>query len=295
MLTLAYDGTDFCGWQKQFPHEDSVPAGYVMSGETGTADMAGGASGERPRVELRTVQSVLERAVRHVVREPIVLNGASRTDSGVHAKGQVVAFTCSDTGGREGGWPVDRGTRPLVRAINARLPDDVLVIDASVVDQSFNPVIGATSKCYTYRLYTGEDRPLWQRRTVLHLWRELNVEAMDAAARLIEGEHDFAGFAAAGHGRLTTVRTVFSCRVERAGTRDIVMTVVGSGFLWNMVRIIAGTLVDVGAGKRSNDDVLEALRTGDRNKAGPTLPPMGLCLEWIRYGGSDEDGVEGKA
>lgn len=305
-LTVAYDGTDFCGWQKQFPHGDAVPDKYVLRADEGVSgSIAGGmaadvvtdaplagaqgsarlqTSEDRARVELRTVQSVLERAVQAVVREPVVIHGASRTDAGVHAKGQVAAFTCSDEGGRTGGWPAERGTRSLVRAVNSRLPDDVLVTSAEIVDPEFNPIIGATSKAYSYRIWTSEDRPLWNRRTVLHLWRELDDRAMDEAAQAIVGEHDFAGFAAAGHGRQTTVRTVFACRVRRESDREIVIDITGSGFLWNMVRIIGGTLVEVGAGKMNREDVEEVLRTGDRAKAGPTLPPTGLCLEWIRYG-----------
>ena len=301
-LTIAYEGTNFCGWQKQFPHADAVPTAPRMTPET-LLDSAGvgadegephgpAATGEpnheqtnpaRPRVELRTVQSVLERAVRIVTREPVIIHGASRTDAGVHARGQVAAFTCSDTGGREGGWPETRGGDTLCRAINARLPADVLVTGAQVVDPGFNPITGAVSKSYTYTLWTGHDRPLWERRTALHIWQPLDAEAMDSAAQLLVGEHDFAAFAAAGHGRKTTIRTIFSCRVRRESSERIVMEVSGNGFLWNMVRIIAGTLVEIGKGKMSPSQIDEALRTGERTKAGPTLPPTGLCLEWIRY------------
>lgn len=285
-LTLAYDGTDFCGWQKQFPHQDSVPAHLLLTPDASAAPPetpAPESSHERPRVELRTVQSVLERAVRAVVREPVHVMGASRTDAGVHAAGQVAAFTCSSSGGREGGWPVERGTAPLVRAINARLPDDVLVLAADVVPDDFEPVTGAIRKAYSYRLWTSADRPLWERRSVLHVWNPLDDRAMDAAARIFEGEHDFAGFAAAGHGRLTTVRTVFSCRVRRESPESTVIDIEGSGFLWNMVRIIAGTLVEVGKARMHPTQIENALRTGDRTLAGPTLPPHGLRLEWIRY------------
>jgi tRNA pseudouridine38-40 synthase len=325
-LTLAYDGTDFSGWQKQLPHQDSVPARLVMREDDETQRREGreeetqesqahhgdaqgtsphahtshdssstesssrpsrlrdqSADDQRPRVELRTVQSVLERAVQHVVRQPVVIHGASRTDSGVHAKGQVAAFTCSDDGGRTGGWPAERGTRALVRAINSRLPSDVLITAADIVAPDFNPIIGATSKAYSYRIWTSEDRPLWNRRTVLHLWRDLDHLSMDNAARAFEGEHDFAAFAAAGHGRQSTVRTVFSCRVRRESPHELVIDITGSGFLWNMVRIISGTLVQVGLNRMSRQSVLDALASADRSKAGPTLPPTGLCLEWIKY------------
>jgi tRNA pseudouridine38-40 synthase len=224
---------------------------------------------DRARVELRTVQAVVERAVRATVREPVVVMGASRTDSGVHARGQVAAFTCSDDGTRGIGWPADRGTQPLVRALNSRLPHDVLVLDAQAVAADFNPIQGARSKAYSYTIWNSPVRPLWERRTALHVWTPLDVARMNDAAGLLVGEHDFAAFAAAGHGRLSTVRTVID--------------VVGSGFLWNMVRIIAGSLIEAGRARIDNDRIVEALRSGRRELAGPTVQPHGLCLEWIKY------------
>lgn len=290
-LTIAYEGTDFCGWQKQSPHEETVsdaptlsPADADPSAEPITCP------DDRPRVELRTVQGVVERAVREVVREPIILMGASRTDSGVHARAQVAAFTCSDGDTRGIGWPLSRGTDPLLRAVNSRLPHDVLVTAVEVAAHDFNPIQGATSKAYSYTIHNSRTRPLFDRRTALHLWDPLDARAMDEAARIFEGEHDFAAFAAAGHGRLSTIRTIFACRVREEplsppepDARRIVMDITGSGFLWNMVRIIGGTLVQVGRQKMSIDDVKEALRAGKREMAGPTLPPTGLCLEWIKY------------
>jgi len=383
-LTIAYDGTEFCGWQKQFPHADAVPAhlhGFKegdprgWEAEPGVSELGWATSpkGEvspqategaprlppqlssafdssapsdidnRPRRELRTVQAVVERAVRMVVRERIILSGASRTDTGVHARGQVASFKCSpETGApalavepaaegivvpqaaRGGGWPVERGTLPLMRAINARLPDDVLIRSIEVVPDDFNPIANCTSKGYSYTVWCSDHRPLRERKTALHLWQRMDVAAMRAAAAEIVGEHDFAGFAAAGHGRLTTVRTVFGCEVleegiegsgdQGIGTEDahapalwprqgglsgeadgpvqkLVIRVWGNGFLWNMVRIIAGTLVEAGKGRCTPERVREALRTGNRRLAGSTLPPHGLCLEWIRYGAPGASGV----
>jgi tRNA pseudouridine38-40 synthase len=270
------------------------------------------------------VQDVVQRAVRETVREMIQVVGASRTDSGVHAKGQVIAFTCSgdDAAHGEGegtmteqapaaasepppslnpplrgvGWPISRGTERLRRALNSRLPDDVQAISCEVAPPDFNPIRGATSKAYSYTLHVAPPPPLgearralWSRRYVHQLFSTLDVDRMNQAAALLVGEHDFAGFAAAGHGRLTTIRTIFACSVtetpgECEGTRRVCIEVIGSGFLWNMVRIIGGTLVEVGRGRKSLDDVRAALASGDRRLAGPTLPPTGLCLEWIKYG-----------
>ncbi len=316
-LTIAYDGTDFHGWQCQ---EMAVREGMPLLPSDAVAREDG-------VMVLRTVQDVVQRAVRETVREMIQVVGASRTDSGVHAKGQVIAFTCSgdDAAHGEGegtmteqapaapteppqspqspkppqrgvGWPISRGPERLRRALNSRLPDDVQAISCEVAPPDFNPIRGATSKAYSYTLHVAPPPPLgearralWSRRYVHQLFSTLDVDRMNQAAALLVGEHDFAGFAAAGHGRLTTIRTIFACSVtetpgECEGTRRVRIEVTGSGFLWNMVRIIGGTLVEVGRGRKTLDEVRAALASGDRRLAGPTLPPTGLCLEWIKYG-----------
>lgn len=307
-LTIAYDGTDFCGWQKQEP-----PAGSEIGATRVLAPRGGSAPdpAEPPRITLRTVQEVVERTVRAVVREPVQLIGASRTDAGVHARGQVAAFTCSggetaraggpDTVGDapadpplpgRTGWPLERGTDALIRAVNSRLPEDVLVLGAEAVAAGFNPIGHCESKGYSYRLHVSPHRALWDRNFVHHVWVPLDMEQMNAAAASFVGEHDFAAFAAAGHGRLSTVRTVYECRVVDEGgvagsgpgwERRLRIDISGNGFLWNMVRIIAGTLVEVGKGRLSAERVAEAIASKDRRQAGPTLPPTGLCLDWIRY------------
>ncbi len=302
-LTIAYDGTDFCGWQKQEP-----PAGSDVD-PVKVLEHDGG-----PRLTLRTVQEVVEQAVREVVREPVSLHGASRTDSGVHARGQVGAFTCGDgmppvaepptdqppdivraKPNAPTGWPLARGADRLVLALNSRLPDDVAIVAAAPVDPAFNPISDCTAKGYSYTLHVSPQRAVFDRRYVHHVWVPLNLDDMRRAAERIVGEHDFAAFAAAGHGRLSTVRTVFECRVEEeriGGTaptpdadwsRRLRIEISGNGFLYNMVRIVAGTLLEVGRGRLSPDDVSGAIASLDRRHAGPTLPPTGLCLEWIRY------------
>ncbi len=327
-LTIAYDGTDFCGWQKQEPFVDShtppKEARRLASGERtppGAGDDAGAMAhdamileqlgtreGEtRARVALRTVQAVVERAVREIVREPINLHGSSRTDAGVHAWGQVAAFSCSpweqkgptdpapsttpdspETTGRGMGWPLERGTQRLLRAVNSRLPDDVIVRAIEPASPNFDPTNDATSKAYSYTLHTGETRPLRDRRFVHHIREHLDVAAMHEAAQLLTGEHDFVSFAALHHGRLTTVRTVFSCTVREFSLDDpatrVRIDISGSGFLYNMVRIISGTLVEVGKGRMKPSDIPAILTAKDRRRAGPTLPGSGLCLEWIKYG-----------
>jgi len=253
-LLIAYDGTDFHGWQRQEP------------------------PGREP---LRTVQGVLEEAVAIVTgtRTPVV--GASRTDAGVHALGQVAAFTS------ETRVPVDK----LPLAINARLPADVRVRSAELAHDRFDPISDCVSKCYRYTIrhsdrgLGGED--LFSRRTIWNTWHRLDVDAMRSAATALAGTHDFAAFAQVNHGRESTVRTIHGCGVLAPSPGLAILEVAGSGFLYNMVRIIAGTLVEAGRGKLGAADVRRALATGDRTVTGPTLPPQGLRLEWVRYGAAE--------
>jgi tRNA pseudouridine38-40 synthase len=278
-LTIAYDGTEFFGWQKQY-----LPAGLVPPGAERDAHGhelmhdAGVPIADQPRPQLRTVALCLERAAYEVLREPVNVLGASRTDSGVHARAQTAAFTTTED--RRG--PADER---LAMALNARLPDDIVVRGCQRVDDAFDPITDCLAKGYRYTIHTGIERPLWDRRYVAHIREDLDLDAMRCAAEQLIGEHDFAAFASAGHGRESTVRRIDECRVERApeDPRQIRIDVSGNGFLYNMVRIIAGTLVEAGRGRRTSGDVRSALMTGDRRKAGPTMPPEGLCLRWMRY------------
>lgn len=271
-LTIAYDGTDFHGWQQQFqPVEGAAP-----DPETG----------EKPRTELRTVQSVVRAAVRSVIREPVQVQGASRTDSGVHARCQTAAFTTTDD--RIG--PPDE---KLMLAINSRLPEDVLVTSCVRTRDDFDPTSDCVRKGYRYRIFASPVRPLWDRRVVYHLRREVDHEAMDQAAQHLVGTHDFESIASTHHGRESTVRTLHHCSVTRTDDHNLQVDVAGDGFLYNMVRILAGTLVEVGIGKIAPGDIPAILEAKDRRKAGPTLPPEGLCLMWAEY--PEPDGVLGDA
>ncbi|MCP4758453.1 MAG: tRNA pseudouridine(38-40) synthase TruA [Planctomycetes bacterium] len=250
-LTVAYEGTEFFGWQKQHPPDESP---------------------------LRTAQGVLEQAVRQVVREEVSVHGASRTDSGVHALGQVAAFdTCSEI-------DVDR----LPPAISSRLPDDIRVVAAEVVPSEFNVIGDVEKKAYRYRAAFGRreahQRPLFDRRTLAWVPWDLDLVAMNEAAEMLVGKHDFASFTRLNHGRESTIRRVHACGVSLDGDQVASIEVVGEGFLWNMVRIIAGTLVEVGSGRRDLASVDAALQAGERSAAGVTMPPEGLSLVWIQYG-----------
>ena len=254
-LTIAYDGTHFHGWQRQRTAEGRV---------------------------LRTVQGAIEDAVKLRLRQPVSVIGSSRTDAGVHAFGQVAHFDADCP------IPLDR----LPMALNSRLPDDVEILSAEAVDETFDAIRCCTGKRYRYRLYVGERRPLLRRHQVFHVFHDLDPDRMrDAAGRLV-GTHDFEGFAAAGHGRESTVRTITDCFVEPRDNDELHVVVAGNGFLWNMVRIIVGTLVEVGRGRWAPDRIDEILRTADRRLAGPTAPPQGLYLEEIFYGDSTAEDAE---
>lgn len=259
-LTIAYDGTGFHGWQRQ--HEsrelDDAPA-------------------QSPPTEpLRTVQHIVEQAVSEVVRETVTVLGASRTDAGVHARGQVAAFTST----RE--IPVEK----LPRAITSRLPGDVQVTQAEIVPEDFDPIRDAIAKGYRYRIIdecATHRRPLFERHFITSTAYRLDPERMNEAARLLIGEHDFASFTRIAHGRESTVRTIYQCKVDRLSKRRCQIEVVGNGFLYNMIRIIAGTLVEVGRGAIEPGNMVEILAAKDRRAAGPTMAPNGLCLMWVRY------------
>ena len=241
-LVIAYDGTEFHGWQKQ--------------------------------PELRTVQGALEQAIRRTVRQQVELIGSGRTDAGVHAAGQVANFLAEST------IPTVR----LRKAIGSRLPKDISVIRAADVSSEFDARGSALSKLYCYRIHNARDRPvgrLTQRQTY-HFWNPLDVERMRAGARHFVGMMDFAAMASKGSERETTVRTVLRCEVER-WYDEVRISVEGCGFLYNQVRNMVGTLIEVGRGHWEPDHVAEILAGGDRAAAGPTAPARGLCLRWVRY------------
>jgi tRNA pseudouridine38-40 synthase len=253
-LVVAYRGTRYHGWQRQAANE-------FYKGET-PAEGAG----------IPTIQEELTRALVTVVRHPIKVVGSSRTDSGVHAKGQLVHF---DTHLSQ--IPVD-GIR---RAANARLPDDILVRSVEAAPLGWDAIASTVSKRYQYLIWNADDRPCFTPDLAWHRWQPLDVEAMREAARVFVGTHDFASFARPGHKRENTFRTVLACDVARRGPR-LVVAVEGTGFLWNMVRIIVGTLVEVGYWRYRPEAVKGMLEAKDRRAAGSTAPAHGLYLQWVK-------------
>jgi len=251
-LKIAYDGTDFHGWQRQEP-KDAPP--------------------------LRTVQGVVELAVAELIGQRVDVVGASRTDTGVHAIGQVAAFTADVR------VPVER----LANAISARLPRDVQVVEAERTHDGFNPIGDARSKCYRYTIeHTSHPHnpwPLFDRNLVFATPHTLDLDRMQRAAAVLVGTHDCASFTQIDHGRTTTVRSVYDCIVRSPAPRRVEIEIAASGFLYNMVRIVAGTLFEAGRGRIEPSDMAAIRDARDRTGAGPTLPPQGLCLRWIWYGG----------
>jgi tRNA pseudouridine38-40 synthase len=221
-----------------------------------------------------TVQEVLERALSTALREPVRVRGAGRTDAGVHACGQVATVRVREV-------PADLGR--LRRSLNALTPDDVAVREIAVVDDSFDPRRHARSRVYEYRIWNAPaPSPFW-RRLAWHVLTPLDAAAMDEAARLLEGEHDFAAFCAADAEPVrSTMRRVFESRLRREGPL-LVHRIEAKAFLKHMVRNIIGTLVEVGLGERPPGALGELLAARDRTRAGATAPPHGLVLVTVRY------------
>lgn len=271
-LHIAYEGTHFHGWQRQLQPPSTDPS-FAPAPDSILRITPDG------KTELRTVQGVIEQAVREVFRIDTPVQGASRTDTGVHARAQTAAF---DLPGDRTGPPDER----IAQALNSRLPDDVRIEHAERAPDNFNPIGDCIAKGYRYTLLQAHTKPLWDRRLVYHVHHSLDPKAMNDAASRLVGTHDFAAFTAINHGRETTERTIYSCRVIHQASTDgdrFTIEVAGSGFLYNMVRIIAGTLMDVGRNRLSPDNVSEALKSLDRRATGPTLGPQGLSLEWGAY------------
>ena len=223
-----------------------------------------------------TIEEVLNKNLSNLLGEQIVVSGASRTDSGVHSLGNIAVF---DTNTR---MPADK----IAFALNQRLPEDIVVQGSCEVEDGWHPRYQNSRKTYEYRILNRTFRMPTRRLDTYFYHYPLDVEKMKKAASYLEGEHDFKSFCAIGAQVKTTVRTIYACDVEKEG--DIItIRVTGNGFLYNMVRIIAGTLVQVGGGAIEPEAVKEILAKKDRSAAGPTAPAHGLTMM-----GSEFENVE---
>ncbi|TNF31440.1 MAG: tRNA pseudouridine(38-40) synthase TruA [Deltaproteobacteria bacterium] len=245
LLTVQYDGTDFHGWQLQ--------------------------------PELRTVQGALGAAVEAMFHHAPILYGSSRTDAGVHARALPVAFDTTR----------DIPAHGILRGLNTMLPPDLAVIDAAHAPLGFRPREAAVAKTYTYRYQLGDARrPLTSRFSWHVKRRRFDLDGMREAATHLLGEHDFSSFRAAECDAHTTLRRLYALDVAAPDDSElVVLTVTGNAFLRNMVRIIAGTLAEVGFGRRPPEWVGAALAARDRRLAGQTAPASGLTLTTVHYEG----------
>ncbi len=240
-MTVAYDGTNYHGWQQQ---NNGI-----------------------------TIEEELNRHLSELLEEPIQVIGGSRTDAGVHAMGNVAVF---DTRSR-------MPARKVSYALNQKLPKDIRVQKSEEVPADWHPRHCESRKTYEYRIYRAEFPMPVKRLYSYFTYHALDVRRMREAAAYLEGEHDFKSFCQTGAQVESTVRTIYSLWVEEQGA-DLVIRVCGNGFLYNMVRIIAGTLIEVGQGKREPESMPEILAAGKRSAAGPTAPAHGLMLikyEWL--------------
>ena len=239
-LVVAYYGTNYHGWQVQ---DNGI-----------------------------TIEEVLNRTISELVQEDIKVIGASRTDAGVHACGNVAVF---DTESR---IPGDK----FSFALNQRLPDDIRIQESCEVDADFHPRYADTVKTYEYNILNRRFELPSKRLYAAFCYYPMDIERMNQAAAYLVGEHDFKSFCSAGAQVQTTVRTIYAVNVTKED--DMVhIRITGNGFLYNMVRIIAGTLMQVGTGLMEPEQVKEILEARDRSKAGPTAVAKGLTLVEIRY------------
>jgi tRNA pseudouridine38-40 synthase len=241
LLTVAYDGTNYAGWQRQ----DNAVA----------------------------VQEKIEGALAQLLAREVTLRAASRTDAGVHALGQRAAFFAPDL-------KIPTENLPLV--LNSLLPEDISILAAESTCENFHPQFDAKQKKYIYNFYNAPLPNPLARKYSAFVSENLNFSDMQKAAKFFIGKHDFAAFCAKGSSAKTTVREIFFCSVERE-KNFITLTVTGNGFLYNMVRIIAGTILYAGLGKIPHDSIPQIIAAKDRTKAGKTMPPQGLVLAEVMY------------
>lgn len=243
-ILLQYDGSRYDGWQKQGNTE-------------------------------KTIQGKLEQVLYKMCGQPVEVYGSGRTDAGVHALGQTANFHLP------AGSPVWE-PEEVKEYLNRYLPEDIAVLSAEMVPERFHSRLNAVSKTYLYRIETAPKKDVFDRKYVYGLGRRLDVKAMKAAAAELAGTHDFRAFCSLKRFKKSTVRTVSSIEIEEKGTL-LELFFTGDGFLYNMVRIMTGTLIEAGLHERTAASVREALESGDRGHAGFTAPPEGLFLKKVFY------------
>lgn len=265
-LEIMYDGSAYCGWQK------GVNAQTIAN-----------KNGERYKT---AIQDVIEETLSKFFIETVSIQGAGRTDAGVHALGQIANFLLTK---RIFGYIMDycSGSLEILRnQLNKLLPDDIQICGIAEVSHGFHSRFSAVNKIYCYRFDERERENPFTRRYTYHAGEELNLAAMKKAADYLIGTHDFKAFCTETENKKSTVRTIHWIKFYRIwdnNRKELDMQICGDGFLYHMVRIIAGTLLEVGNSKRRAESLEEAMLILDRQKTGITLAPKGLCLLKIKY------------
>ena len=218
-----------------------------------------------------TIQGKIETALSRILGEPIEISGSGRTDAGVHAAGQVANFHCIS----------NMSAGQILSELRRYLPEDIGIYSCRDVSERFHARLNARKKTYCYRIWNSDRPCVFERRYVTVIPEKLDVDAMRQAAVHFRGQHDFAAFCGNKRMKKSTVRQIYFLEIESHG-EEIHILINGNGFLQNMVRIIVGTLVDVGQGSRAPDSI-PALFDGKRSETGPLMPPQGLCLMEVEY------------
>ncbi len=240
-IILQYDGTRYQGWQKQISTDN-------------------------------TIQGKLEVLLTKMCDTPTEIQGAGRTDAGVHAYGQVANFH-ADT---------EMTTAEILEYMNTYLPEDISVLSCEDMPERFHARLNAKGKVYRYRIWNSTAKPVFCRKFVHQVPGELDIEAIKRAALLLCGTHDYQSFTSSKRGKKSTVRTVESIDLECKG-EELIFTFKGNGFLYHMVRIMMGTLIEVGLGIRKAEDIPDILEAKDRSKSGHLIPGKGLALMEVTY------------
>ncbi|MBP3596991.1 MAG: tRNA pseudouridine(38-40) synthase TruA [Clostridia bacterium] len=231
-----------------------------------------GFNGWQKQPDKLNIQGEIEKAIEEITGEKVDLIASGRTDAGVHSLGQTANFKI------EGNFPIEK----IPIALNSKLKNSIRIKSAEEVEERFHSRYSVKSKRYRYIINNSQYGTAIYRELEFHIPQKLDIEKMKEAAKYFEGEHDFKGFKASGTSSKSSVRTIYKAEVIEDGDR-IKIELTGNGFLYNMVRIISGTLVDVGYGKIKPEEIKDIIESKDRKKAGKTLPPQGLYLVEVTY------------
>lgn len=246
-IRIQYDGTRYKGWQRQKSTD-------------------------------QTIQGKIEAILQKQFKREIEIDGSGRTDAGVHAKGQVANFRLHEAEADV----FERNPEAITALLNTYLPEDIAVVETRVASERFHSRLNAVEKTYMYRIWNSNVPNVFERKYMHQMVEVLDIEAMEHAAEQLLGTHDFAAFCGNAKMKKSTVRTIYEIRIERIGD-EVRLIYRGNGFLQNMVRILTGTLIEVGLGKRAGDSMKALLDSKTRSEAGEMMPACGLTLVEVKY------------